>query len=176
MVMTGFEIKPLPYDNIHIAQLRDLLVETVASGGSVSFMHPLEPETAEAFWQGAMNSAQNGERIILGAFEGEKLAGTVSLVLVQTANQPHRAEISKLMTSVSCRGRGVATLLMQAAEALALQHGRTHLMLDTASDSLAVSVYERLGFKRVGEVPDFALDPFGTLTGTIYFWKDLKSV
>ncbi|MDR0253634.1 MAG: GNAT family N-acetyltransferase [Brucellaceae bacterium] len=172
--MTAIEIRPVPFDDMTIAMLRDLLVETVASGGSVSFMHPLQPEQAEQFWRNVLQSAEQGERIVLGAYDGEKLAGTVSLVLVQTPNQPHRAEISKLMTSVAYRGQGVASFLMRKAEALAAEHGRTHLMMDTASDSNAVSLYERLGFIRAGEIPDFALNPFGELTGTILFWKSLK--
>ena len=172
--MTAFDVRPVSSERAHIGMLRDLLTETVASGGSVSFMHPLDPAEAENFWVSALKSAESGERIILGAFDGDKLAGTVSLFFVQAANQPHRAEIGKLMTAVSYRGQGVATLLMQAAETLARQHGRSHLMLDTASEGGAVALYERLGFIRVGEVPDFALKPHGGLTGTVYFWKPLK--
>lgn len=172
--MTAFEIKPVSTSAEQLVMLCHLLVETVASGGSVSFMHPMEGAVAEAFWIDALRSAAQGERIILGAYDGDRLAGTVSLVFVQTPNQPHRAEISKLMTSVDYRGQGVATLLMQAAEALAIDHGRTHLMLDTASDSNAVTLYEKLGFKRAGEIPDFALNPFGELTGTVFFWKSLQ--
>ncbi|MGQ5718583.1 GNAT family N-acetyltransferase [Pseudochrobactrum asaccharolyticum] len=173
--MTDFSIRPVSSSPAQLTMLSNLLVETVASGGSVSFMHPLELADAEGFWRGVLDSAAQGERIILGAYDGGRLAGTVSLVLVQTPNQPHRAEISKLMTSVDYRGQGVATLLMQAAEALARDHKRTHLMLDTASDSNAVSLYEKLGFLRAGEIPDFALNPYGELTGTILFWKSLNS-
>ncbi|MFD1226884.1 GNAT family N-acetyltransferase [Pseudochrobactrum kiredjianiae] len=172
--MAPFTIRPVSSSPAQIIMLCNLLIETVASGGSVSFMHPLELQEADAFWSAALNSATQGERTILGAFDGDRLAGTVSLVLVQTPNQPHRAEISKLMTSVDYRGQGVATLLMQAAETLAREHGRTHLMLDTASDSNAVSLYEKLGFQRAGEIPDFALNPFGELTSTIFFWKSLQ--
>ncbi len=173
--MAGLVVKPVPATNSHLAALRDLLIETVASGGSVSFMYPLAPDAAEAFWRNAFAAADAGERIILGAFDGDRLAGTVSLHLVGTPNQPHRAEIAKLMTAVAYRGKGVATQLMQAVQALALQHGRTHLLLDTASDSNAVSLYEKLGFIRAGEVPDFALTPHGVLTGTIFFWKPLRA-
>ncbi|MCF7644923.1 GNAT family N-acetyltransferase [Bacillus subtilis] len=172
--MTVFSIRPVSSTPAQLTMLCNLLIETVASGGSVSFLHPLEPADAENFWRDVLESADQGERIILGAYDGERLAGTVSLVLVQTPNQPHRAEISKLMTSVDYRGQGVATLLMQAAEALARDHKRTHLVLDTASDSNAVSLYEKLGFLRAGEIPDFALNPFGELTGTIIFWKNLN--
>ena len=80
------------------AALRDLLVETVANGGSVSFMHPLAPEVADAFWEESLAAAARDERIILGAFDGECLLGTVTLRLDCPPNQPHRAEIAKLMT------------------------------------------------------------------------------
>ena len=104
----------------------------VANGGSVSFMHPLAPEVADAFWEGSLAAAARGERIVLGAFDGERLVGTVTLLLDCPPNQPHRAEIAKLMTRLSHRGRGVAAALMRAAEDLAGKRGRTLLVLDTA--------------------------------------------
>ena len=171
--MSVFVIKPISATPEHIAALSDLLIATVAGGGSVSFMHPLEHEEAERFWKQALASAEQGERIILGAFDGEVLAGTVSLFLIQAANQLHRAEIGKLMTAVDYRGQGIATLLMRAAEVQALQHGRTHLLLDTATDGGAAALYEKLGFKQVGEIPNFALKPHGGLTGTLLFLKAL---
>lgn len=173
--MPFFVIKPVSATPENIAALSDLLIETVASGGSVSFMHPLERQEATDFWRNAFASAAQGERFILGAYEGDRLAGTVSLFLIQAANQLHRAEIGKLMTSVNYRGQGVATLLMQSAETMALEHGRTHLMLDTATDGGAAPLYERLGFTLAGEIPNFALKPHGGLTGTLFFWKSLSA-
>src|SRR6185295_12012075 len=87
------------------AMLSEILIETVANGGSVSFMHPLSPEAAEAFWSNSLSAADRGERIILGAFNGESLIGTVTLLLDLPPNQPHRAEIAKMMTRVSHRHR-----------------------------------------------------------------------
>lgn len=89
--------------------LGELLVETVAGGGSVSFMHPLPLRDAEAFWKDSLASAGRGERIVLGAFDGDALIGTVTLLLKLPPNQPHRAEIAKMMTRVTHRHRGVAT-------------------------------------------------------------------
>jgi ribosomal protein S18 acetylase RimI-like enzyme len=151
--------------------LSDILVETVASGGSVSFMHPLERDRAVAFWTDALAAAGRGDRIVLGAWEGEILAGTVTLLLDLPPNQPHRAEIAKLMTRVSHRGRGVAAALMQAAEGLAVERRRTLLVLDTAAEGGAAGLYERLGFALAGVVPDYALKPHGGLTGTMIYWK-----
>ena len=151
--------------------LADLLIETVASGGSISFMHPLEPEKAAAFWDNAFAAAARGERVILGAWDGEILVGTVTLLLDCPPNQPHRAEIAKLMTRVDYRGRGVATALVQAAEKFAAKRGRTLLVLDTATDGGASGLYEKLGFTLVGIIPDYALKPHGGLTGTMIYWK-----
>jgi ribosomal protein S18 acetylase RimI-like enzyme len=154
--------------------LADLLVETVASGGSVSFMHPLAPAAAEAFWDGALAAAGRGERIVFGAWDGEALVGTVTLLLDLPPNQPHRAEIAKMMTRVSHRGRGIATALLRAAEDVALENGRSLLVLDTATEDGAAGLYERLGFTLAGEIPGYALKPHGGLTGTLIYWKRLS--
>ncbi len=151
--------------------LVDLLIEVVAHGGSVGFMHPLARDEAAAFWDGALQGAQRGGRIILGAWDGTLLVGTVSLLLDCPPNQPHRAEIAKMMTRVQHRGRGVASALMHAAEALAVQRERRLLVLDTATDGGAARMYERLGFTLAGEIPDYALKPHGGLTGTLIYWK-----
>jgi ribosomal protein S18 acetylase RimI-like enzyme len=154
-----------------IAMLSEILIETVANGGSVSFMHPLAMDTASGFWRGALAAADRGERVVLGAWSGGVLAGTVTLLLDCPPNQPHRAEIAKLMTRLSHRGRGVAMALMRAAEALAVARGRRLLVLDTATDGGASRLYERLGFTLTGEIPDYALKPHGGLTGTLIYWK-----
>jgi ribosomal protein S18 acetylase RimI-like enzyme len=151
--------------------LAGLLVETVAGGGSVSFMHPLAPDAAEAFWRKSLGAAARGERVVLGAWDGKVLAGTVTLLLDFPPNQPHRAEIAKLMTRIDRRGQGVATRLMRAAEDIAVERGRTLLVLDTASEDGASGLYERLGFRLTGEIPDYALKPHGGLTGTLIYWK-----
>lgn len=151
--------------------LSDLLIKTVANGGSVSFMHPLEPEKAAAFWDSAFAAAARGERIVFGAWDGAILAGTVTLLLDCPPNQPHRAEIAKLMTREDYRGRGIATVLMQEAEGFAAKRGRTLLVLDTATDGGASSLYEKLGFTLAGVIPDYALKPHGGLTGTMIYWK-----
>jgi ribosomal protein S18 acetylase RimI-like enzyme len=157
-----------------IATLSDVLIETVAGGGSVSFMHPLPREIAAQFWQNSLAAADRGERIVLGAFDGEELVGTVTLQLAVPPNQLHRAEIAKMMTRVSHRGRGVATALMRAAEALAREHGRTLLVLDTAVDDGASQLYEGLGFQLSGIIPDYAVKPHGGLTGTKIYWKRVE--
>jgi ribosomal protein S18 acetylase RimI-like enzyme len=164
-------IEPLHATPETIEDLTTLIIETVAHGGSVSFMHPLEPDMARSFWQKALAAAEWGERIVLGAMEGSQIIGTVSLLLDCPPNQPHRAEIAKMMTRVSHRGKGVATALMHAAERLAIERGKTLLVLDTATEDGAAPLYERLGFKLTGEIPNYALKPHGGLTGTLIYWK-----
>ncbi|MBZ9765822.1 GNAT family N-acetyltransferase [Mesorhizobium sp. CA6] len=169
--MNSLEIRALSDDAATIAMLTDLLIETVAAGGSVSFMHPLSAEAAREFWRKSLAAAARGERAVLGLWRGEVFAGTVTLLLDFPPNQPHRAEIAKLMTGRDHRGKGVATALMRAAEKLAVEKGRTLLVLDTASEEGAAGLYEKLGFTLAGEIPDFALKPHGGLTGTLIYWK-----
>ena len=169
--MPDIAIRALKASPDILGALSEILIETVASGGSVSFMHPLALEAALAFWQGSLAAAARGERIVLGAFDGEKLIGTVTLLLDLPPNQPHRAEIAKMMTRVSHRGRGVATALMHAAERMAAERGRTLLVLDTAVEDGASRLYQALGFNLTGVIPDYALKPYGGLTGTMIYWK-----
>lgn len=169
--MTGVRIESLSPSSSVSEALSELLIETVANGGSVGFMHPLAHRTARAFWDEALAAATRGERVVFGAWDGELLAGTVTLMLNCPPNQPHRAEISKMMTRVSHRGRGIATTLMQAAEASALERARTLLVLDTAVEEGASALYARLGFMLAGIIPGYALKPHGGLTGTMVYWK-----
>jgi len=153
------------------AMLSKILIDVVAAGGSVSFMHPLEPAAADGYWAEALKSAARDERVVLGAWEGDLLVGTVTLLLDLPPNQPHRGEVAKLMTRPTHRGRGIATLLMSSLEALAVERGRTLLVLDTAVDGGAASLYARLGYTLTGEIPDYAFKPHGGLTGTLILWK-----
>jgi len=154
-----------------IAALAAVLVEAVAGGASVSFMHPLSSAAATTFWTASLAAADAGGRVVLGAMAGGVLAGTVTLHLDCPPNQPHRGEIAKLLTRVRYRRRGVARALMLEAERIAAGRGRTLLTLDTATDGGAGPLYERLGYVRAGVIPDFALKPHGGLCGTIIYWK-----
>ena len=171
--MAGIEIIPLSHSPAIRAMLSDLLIEAVTKGGSVSFMHPLPPEIANRFWDNALHAAARGDRVILGAFDGELLVGTLTLVLDVSQNQPHRAELVKMITRISHRGRGVATALLRKIEQIAVERGRWLLVLDTASDGGAAPLYESVGFKLAGEIPDYAYKPQGGLSGTKIYWKRL---
>jgi ribosomal protein S18 acetylase RimI-like enzyme len=169
--MPEIEIAPLTWSAATRSALIEMLIETVAHGGSVSFMDPLAPEKADAFWKDSLAAAERGERIVLGAFDAGDLIGTVTLLLKLPPNQPHRAEIAKMMTRISHRRRGVARALMCAAESMAVARGRTLLVLDTAVEDGAAGLYEGLGFKLAGIIPDYAMKPHGGLTGTMIYWK-----
>lgn len=167
----SLEIAPLTSAPETVAALADILVETVANGGSVSFMHPLSRETAAAFWTASLVAADAGRRVVLGARADGALAGTVTLDLDTPPNQPHRADIAKLMTAIRWRGRGVGRGLMVEAERQAAARGRTLLTLDTAEEDGAAGLYERLGFQFAGAIPDYALKPLGGLTATRIYFK-----
>ena len=172
--MPDIAIKALKPSFEVCAALSELLIETVANGGSVGFMHPLSRDAAEAFWSKSLDAAERGERIILGAFDGDELIGTVTLLLDLPPNQPHRAEIAKMMTRISHRHRGIATALLREAERLAIARDRWLLVLDTAEEEGAAGLYERAGFKLTGVIPDYAFKPHGGLTGTLIYWKRLQ--
>ena len=171
--MTAFAVKPLNDSPQTLDALADILVETVAAGGSVHFMHPLAQADARGFWEKALAAAACGERIVLGAYDGATLISTVSLLLDTPPNQQHRAEIGKMMTHPQHRGRGAAAALLIEAERLAATHGRMLLNLDTAADEGGAPLYEKMGYVFAGEIPDFAVTPRGGLTATRIYWKRL---
>ena len=165
-------IAPLAATPATISALAETIIETVAHGGSVSFMHPLAPEAAADFWTRSLAAAAAGGRVVLGATSDDgALIGTVTLLLDCPPNQPHRGEIAKLMTRVAHRGRGVARALMLEAERLAAERGRTLLTLDTAEEDGASGLYEKLGYAYAGMIPDYAFKPHGGLTGTMLYYK-----
>jgi GNAT superfamily N-acetyltransferase len=140
---------------------------------SVHFMDPVPPGEAAAYWRDAL--ADQG-RVVLGGFADGVLVGTVTLWLDTPPNQPFRAEIWKLMTAPAARGQGVATALMNHAETLAAERGRTLLNLDTAAEDGAAPLYERLGWIRAGEIPGYAFKPHGGAVGTVIFYKRLQPI
>jgi GNAT superfamily N-acetyltransferase len=164
-------IVPLHATPETVASLAAMIVEAVADGSSVSFMHPLARQDAEDFWTRSLNAAEDGRRVVLGAIEAGEIVGTVTLDLDTPPNQPHRADVAKLITRKDRRKRGIGTALMHEVEQVARARGRTLLTLDSATKDGAGPLYERLGFTRVGVIPDYALTPFGEWSGTILYFK-----
>ena len=160
-------------EEAQIEGLADLLIDSIDGGASVSFMQPLAPAKAKAFWRRVADGVAAGERALLVAEDDTGIVGTVQLVLEQPENQPHRADLAKLLVHRRARHQGLGTALMQAAEELARDCGKTLLVLDTVTGSDAERLYARLGWVRVGEIPDFALLSRGGLWGTTVFYKKL---
>jgi GNAT superfamily N-acetyltransferase len=152
--------------------LTTLLIDCVEGGASVGFMLPIDAVRAGAFWRGVAASLERGERRLLVAEERGAILGTVQLVLQQPENQPHRADISKMLVRRSARRRGLGAALMRAAEREAGAAGKSLLVLDTASAD-AERLYERLGWQRCGTVPGYALLPRGGRCDTTYFYRVL---
>ena len=154
-----------------VDQLCNVLIDCVEGGASISFMLPMTREKAERFWRGVADGVASNERVLLVAQnELGEIVGSVQVVLAQPENQPHRADISKMIVHRSARKQGIAAALMAAAETEALREGKTVLVLDTASDE-AERVYRKLGWYECGVIPDYALLPGGELCATTYFYK-----
>jgi GNAT superfamily N-acetyltransferase len=157
-----------------VPALADVLMDCVDGGASVSFMAPLSRATALAFWQGVAEGVARGERVLLVAEEaGGQIVGTVQLIVSQPENQPHRADVAKMLVHRRARRQGIAQLLMAAVDDEARAAGKTVLVLDTVTGGDAERLYARAGWQRVGEVPRYALMPDGALCGTTFFYKHL---
>ena len=160
-------------DDAQIEQLVDVLIDCVDGGASVSFMHPLSRERALRFWRRVAEGVASGERALLVAEDALGFCGTVQLLLEQPENQPHRADLAKMLVRRRARRQGVGAALMQAAEAVARERGKTLLVLDAVTDGDAARLYERLGWVRVGTIPDYALFPTGGLCSTTVYYRRL---
>jgi GNAT superfamily N-acetyltransferase len=156
-----------------IAGLADLLIDCVEGGASVSFMHPLTRERAEAFWQGVARGVATDERALLIAEDTLGVCGTVQLGFNLPENQPHRADLAKMLVHRRARRKGIGTALMRAAEDVARDCGKTLLVLDTVTGAEGERLYVRLGWVRVGVIPGYALLPRGEPCGATVFYRDL---
>lgn len=157
-----------------VAELAEVLRDCVEGGASVGFMLPLAEGRPEAFWRRVAEGVAAGERhLFVAEDETGCLCGTVSLVIDMPDNQPHRADVSKMLVHRRARRQGVAERLLKALEAKARELGKTTLVLDTVTGSDASRVYERLGWQRAGDIPNYALMPDGPLCSTTYCFKPL---
>jgi GNAT superfamily N-acetyltransferase len=173
----GVRIRLSGHEPEHAAGLADVLIDCVKAGASVSFMWPLPRHKALAFWREAIESARRGERILLVAEDADSdiIVGTVQVLLTTPDNQPHRADVAKMLVHRRARRCGLGAALLQAAEAAARKAGKTLLVLDTVTGGDAERLYTRLGWRRVGVIPGYALWPNGGLCDTTYFYKTLTA-
>jgi ribosomal protein S18 acetylase RimI-like enzyme len=158
-----------------LAELSALLHDAVLGGASIGFVPPLAPGELEAYWQDTLEAVRKRGRILLAAFAGEALIGSVQLNPEPRANGRHRAEVMKLMVLRSHRGRGVGRALMQALLASARESGRSLLLLDVRSEDPAERLYRTLGFVPFGRVPGHARSPDGRLADTSFHYLRLQS-
>lgn len=157
-----------------VPALVEVLIDCVHGGASVGFMAPLARDRALAFWHGVAQGVARGERLLLVAHDSAgAIVGTVQLVLAQPDNQPHRADVAKMLVHRHVRRQGIAAQLLAAAEDAAHAAGKTVLVLDTVTGGDAERLYQRAGWQRVGTVPNYALMPDGALCSTTYFHKQL---
>ena len=153
--------------------LGELLIDAIDSNAGISFMRGLTAAEAEAWWRSVLTTSSR-RAIVLVARDGAGIVGTVQVQPCWAPNQPHRADLAKLIVHRRSRGQGIATALMRAAEQEAAAAGLTLLLLDTCKGSPAERLYASMGWVRVGEVPGFALNPDGSLCDTVFFYKRLE--
>jgi GNAT superfamily N-acetyltransferase len=151
--------------------LADVLADCVAGGASVGYMAPFSHEDARAAFEVFVHDHEQGRRIILGAFLDGDLVGTAQLVMAVPPNQPHRADVARVLVHRSARRRGLAQRLMDRLEQEARAEGKTLLVLDAVTGGDAARLYDRTGWNTVGVIPDYALYPDGRLCDTTVFWK-----
>jgi GNAT superfamily N-acetyltransferase len=158
-----------------LPDLCDVLADCVNGGASVGFMQPYGLTDAMPYWQGVADSVESGATLLFAASIEGRVVGTVQVGAAQMPNQPHRGDLKKLLVHSAARGKGLARRLMETAEREAARIGKTLLVLDTATGSDAEAIYPRLGWQRVGVVPDYALWPEGGLCDTTIFYKRIAA-
>lgn len=166
------EALPRPAAQADLDRLAELLADAVDSGASVSFMRPLSIDDAREWWRSTLDRADT-RAIVLVARDPEGIVGSVSLCPAWPQNQPHRADIAKLLVHRRARRRGIARALMTGIEARARAAGFTLLTLDTVRGDPAEQLYATAGWQRVGVIPDYALYPDGRPCDTVVFYKKL---
>ncbi|MGH7131443.1 MAG: GNAT family N-acetyltransferase [Phycisphaerales bacterium] len=160
-------------DATQLDQLVDVLIDCVEGGASVSFMLPLTRDRALAFWRRVAEDVAAGRRALLIAEDPHGICGTVQLILDQPENQPHRADLAKMLVHSRARRQGLGAALMRAAESAARDCGKTLLVLDAVTNGDAARLYQRLGWTKVGDIPGYALFPQGGFCGTTYYYRSL---
>jgi GNAT superfamily N-acetyltransferase len=153
--------------------LAGVLYDAVDGGDSVSFMDGFGAGDARAFYESLLPELERGTRVLLAAYVDGELVGTVQLVHAWPPNSQHRADVAKLLVHRRARGHGVGRALMEHLEQEARADGKTLLILDTVAERAADRLYDRLGWTRLGTVPDYARDPDGSFCDATFFYKHL---
>ena len=175
--MNAYTIETLDADAAakSVDALADVLVDCVQGGASVNFMWPFSREKAMAFWEGVAAKVARGDAILLAARDSQGICGTVHLSTAVPENQPHRADVTKMLVHRRARRRGIGEALLRRIQAEAALAGRTLLVLDTVTGSDAERLYRRGGWNVCGVIPNYALFPDGQPCATTVFWKQLSA-
>jgi|SRR5580658_70855 GNAT superfamily N-acetyltransferase len=169
--MIEIRVLSAPEARRYVGELADVLVDCVEGGASVSFMAPFSKDEALSFFEKVIDGVERGERILIAAFLDSKLVGTVQILTATPPNQPHRADIAKLLVHRSARGHAISVHLMERAEEASRAAGKTLLVLDSVTGGEGARLYMRLGWNVVGVIPNYALFPDGRFCDTTVFWK-----
>lgn len=157
-----------------LEEFAELLRDGIDGGASMSFIAPLDLDFARSYWTKIATQADDQSRIVLAAFDGERVVGSVQLSLDMPPNQPHRVDLQKMLVHSSARRQGIGAQILAAADEVVRASGRTLIVLDTARGSDAERLYERCGYQRVGVIPNFSLNYDGSgMIDTVYFYKEL---
>lgn len=157
-----------------VDDLTAILADCIADNASVGFMQSFTASDGQAYWRSVAAGVGRAEVLLYGAFVAGQLLGTVQIGFALKPNQPHRADLMKLLVHRRARKRGLSRRLMAAAEEGAASAGRWLLVLDTAKGEFAEQLYERLGWQRSGIIPDYALFPDGGYCDTVVFYKTVS--
>jgi ribosomal protein S18 acetylase RimI-like enzyme len=174
--VNGIEVLDAAAAASAIRRLSTILNACVEEGAGVSFLPPLAPEAARAFWQDTARDVAAGSKVLLAGWVDGELAGTVTLALAWPQNQQHRAEVTKLLVHPSGRRHGLARRLMARLEVEAMRLGRTLLTLDTREGDKAEKLYRSMGWIEYGRIPGYAVQADGAFEATLFFWKQLSKV
>jgi len=169
----GVEIRLLRADEAraHLDGLAGVLADCVEGGASVGYLSPFSREDARRVYETYATEVEQGRRLLLAAFLDGEVVGTVQIVFAPHPNQPHRGDVARMLVHRSARRRGIGRQLMERAEEEARAEGKTLLVLDTVTGDDAERLYGRLGWTKVGVIPDYALYPDGRPCATTVFWK-----
>lgn len=154
-----------------LPKLVDILVDGVRGGASIGFMNPFDPAEARSWWDGVLDDVAAGRTILFAATLDGAVVGTAQLIPASKPNQPHRADVSKVIVHSGVRQRGIGKALMAAVDDEARRRRLTVLVLDTATGSPAEQLYQATGWQKVGIIPDYALWPDGGFCATTYYYK-----
>ena len=164
-----------PVADSALDELASVLVDCVAGGAIVSFLAPFSQHDGLKFFRWVAASVAAGETVLLAAKLDGRIIGTVQLGLDTPPNQPHRADVKKMLVHRSARRSGVGAALMAAVENEAKQRDRWLLVLDTVPGENGYRLYKRAGWTEIGVIPNYALFPDGRLCDTAMFWKRLDT-